>query len=307
MVHSTCNLVVILGPTASGKTAVAAHLALLMGSEVISADSRQIYKGLNLGTGKDYTDYEIEGVTIPYHLIDIKPTGYQYNVYEFQQDFVTSFKIIQHKGKLPILCGGSGLYIEAVLQGYRMIQVPVNEILRVDLEKKNLEELAQILATYKELHNISEIDTRKRAIRAIEIQEYYLRNTLKNEEYPIINPLIIGIRFDRTIERERITLRLKQRIEDGMVDEVEQLLKNGITPEQLLYYGLEYKYITLYLTGVLSYDEMFRLLNTAIHQFAKRQMTWFRRMERKGAIIHWLDGALPMTEKIDTIQKLLKT
>jgi tRNA dimethylallyltransferase len=304
MAFHNYNLVVILGPTASGKTEVAAHLAFKMNGEVISADSRQIYTGLDLGTGKDYKDYQINDFSVPYHLIDIRPAGYQYNVYEYQQDFLTCFQNILKESKLPILCGGSGLYIEAAIRGFRLIQVPVNEGLRKNLENKSLEELTIILSGYKELHNVSETDTLKRAIRAVEIAEYYKHHVPENSDYPDIRPLIIGVRFDRNTERNRITARLKQRLDDGMVEEVESLLNSGITPEQLLYYGLEYKFITLYLTGNLSYDEMFKLLNTAIHQFAKRQMTWFRRMERNGFQIHWIDGNSPLTMKIAKIMSL---
>lgn len=295
------NLIVILGPTASGKTSVAASLAKKIGGEVISADSRQVYHDLDLGTGKDYDDYIIEGKAVPYHLIDIKPAGYQYNVYEFQNDFVQIFEKLQNESKWPVLCGGSGLYIEAAIRGYRMIQVPVNEHLRKELEPKPLSELTAILAGYHALHNTTDVDTHKRAVRAIEIAEYYQHHHPEEEYYPEIKPLIVGVRFSREMERERITTRLKQRLESGMIREVEDLLKKGLTADQLLYYGLEYKYLTLYLTGKLTYEEMFRQLNTAIHQFAKRQMTWFRRMERNGMKIHWLDGHMPVEEKISTI------
>lgn len=300
------NLIVILGPTASGKTSVASHLAKEIDGEIISADSRQIYKGLNLGTGKDYDDYKIDGSPIPYHLIDIKEAGYQYNIYEYQKDFLQVYENLNNRNKWPILCGGSGLYIETAIQGYRLIQVPVNEALRNELEPKSLPELTEILSQYQRLHNTTDCDTKKRAIRAIEIAVYYQEHSPQFEEYPPIKPLLVGVRFPRDIERERITIRLKQRLEQGMVEEVEELLKKGLTPDQLLYYGLEYKFLTLYLTGKIRYDEMFSQLNTAIHQFAKRQMTWYRRMERNGQDIHWLEGAMPMNEKIEKIKEWLK-
>jgi tRNA dimethylallyltransferase len=297
-------LIVILGPTASGKTSVAANLALLLNSEIISADSRQVYRGLNLGTGKDYADYTINNTAIPYHLIDIVDPGTQYNVYEYQKDFQEVYADILRKGKTPILCGGSGMYIEAILEGYKLIQVPVNQSLRNELENKTLEELTAILKQFKTVHATTDIENIKRAVRAIEIETYYTENPDTGFTYPKIDPLLIGIRYDRAIERQRITQRLEQRLKDGMLTEVENLLKQGITEDQLLYYGLEYKYLTLHVTGKMSYDEMFQLLNTAIHQFAKRQMTWFRRMERKGYTIHWIDGFMPMEEKMDTIIKL---
>lgn len=304
-IHSPYNLVVILGPTASGKTTVAAHLARELNAEIISADSRQVYSDLNLGTGKDYDDYTVEGYNVPYHLIDIKPAGYQYNLYEYQNDFVKVLEDIQQRKKFPILCGGSGLYIEAAIQGYRLVQVPVNESLRKEMENKTLSELTEILSRYQRLHNTTDVDTPKRAVRAIEIAEYYTHHPLDTCDYPVIKPLIVGVRYPRNIERERITARLKQRLNQGMIEEVNALLQKGITPEQLLYYGLEYKFITQHLTGELTYQEMFSLLNTAIHQFAKRQMTWFRRMERNGTEIHWLEGAAPIDEKMERIKAWL--
>lgn len=304
---SSYNLVVILGPTASGKTTVAANLAKNIEGEIISADSRQVYEDLNLGTGKDYDDYTVDGFKVPYHLIDIRPAGYQYNIYEFQKDFLAAFQIVQQSNKWPILCGGSGLYIEAAIQGYRLIQVPVNETLRAELETKSLEELVEIFSRYQRMHNTSDCDTKKRAIRAIEIAEYYKTHSPENTDYPVINPLFIGVRYPRDVERERITLRLKQRLENGMILEVENLLASGITPDQLLYYGLEYKFLTLYLTRKLTYQEMFTQLNTAIHQFAKRQMTWFRRMERNGIVINWLDSNLSVNGKIEKIKNLLNS
>jgi tRNA dimethylallyltransferase len=301
---TTHNLIVVLGPTASGKTAVAANLAKSLDGEIISADSRQVYRHLNLGTGKDYTDYKVDGVQIPYHLIDIAEPGKQYNVYEYQKDFVPVFEDITNRKKVSILCGGSGLYIEAVIQGYKLIHVPVNQPLRDEMEQKPLEELISILAEYKNIHNNSDIENKKRAIRAIEIEDYYTHHPEIDFSYPEIIPLLIGVRFDRATERRRITERLQQRLKAGMVEEVENLLKSGITADQLIYYGLEYKFLTRYIIGEISYDEMFSGLNTAIHQFAKRQMTWFRRMELKGMKIHWLDGFMPLEKKIERVVSL---
>ena len=299
------NLIVILGPTASGKTAVAANLAKRIGGEIISADSRQVYKNLNLGTGKDYADYIVDGEKVPCHLIDISEPGIQYNVYEYQKDFVPVFEDILSRKRTPILCGGSGLYIEAVIQGYKLIHVPVNQPLRDEMEQKSLEELITILAGYKNIHNNSNIENKKRAIRAIEISDYYAHHPEIDFSYPEIKPLLIGIRFDRASERMRITERLDQRLNAGMIEEVKALLKSGITADQLIYYGLEYKFLTRYIVGEITYKDMFSGLNTAIHQFAKRQMTWFRRMELQGMKIHWLDGYLGMEEKMERIGGLI--
>lgn len=303
--NSSYNLIVILGPTASGKTAVAANLASRIQGEIISADSRQVYRRLNLGTGKDYDDYIVNDQPVRYHMIDIAEPGSQYNVYEYQKDFVPVFNDICDRGKVPILCGGSGLYIEAVIQGYKLIHVPVNQLLRDQLETKSLDELIAILASYKNIHNNSDIENKKRAVRAIEIEEYYAHHPEIDFSYPEIRPILIGVRFDRATERDRITERLKQRLNNGMVAEVEDLLKAGNTTEQLIYYGLEYKFLTRYVIGEISYDEMFAGLNTAIHQFAKRQMTWFRRMEAQGMKIHWIEGQLPLEEKLESIAKLI--
>jgi tRNA dimethylallyltransferase len=300
------NLITILGPTASGKTSLAAHLAYRINGEIISADSRQVYRGMNLGTGKDFTDYKVNGFNIPYHLIDIADAGYEYNVFEYQHDFISAFNDIRLRNRFPVLCGGSGLYIEAVLKGYKLINVPVNEMLRKQLMGKNIEELTSILSTYKTLHNITDIDTVKRAIRAIEIEEYYLKNRENNVTYPEINCLIIGVKFDRETRRKRITDRLEARLKIGMVEEVDQLIQSGIKPESLIYYGLEYKFLTQYVIGEIGYNEMFTKLETAIHQFAKRQMTWFRHMEKNGFIIRWLDGNMPMEEKLDKIVEWMK-
>ncbi|MDP2335810.1 MAG: tRNA (adenosine(37)-N6)-dimethylallyltransferase MiaA [Bacteroidota bacterium] len=296
------NLITILGPTASGKTTVAAKVASVLDGEIISADSRQVYRGMDLGTGKDYADYVVDGKAVPYHLIDIVDAGYEYNVYEYQKDFLRVFAEITAKGKLPVMCGGSGLYLEAILKNYKLIQVPVNEPLRKNLDVKSLDELTEILKTYKNyLHNQTDIENAKRAVRAIEIEEYYLTHPEIDTGMPDIRSLVVGVKFDRLSRRRRITSRLQQRLKDRMLDEVQHLLDSGLTPDQLTYYGLEYKYMTQYLTGKLSYQEMFEGLNVAIHQFAKRQMTWFRRMEKQGTEIHWLDGYMPLDEKVEKI------
>ncbi len=299
------DLITILGPTASGKTPLAAVLAYDLDAEIISADSRQIYRGMDLGTGKDLADYTINGITIPYHLIDIAEPGYKYNVFEFQRDFLVAYQDIVGRGKIPVLCGGTGMYIESVLRGYRLLPVPENTVLRTSLAGKSLEELTHILNGYKKLHNSTDVDTIKRAIRAIEIEEYYRSIPVKEREFPSLRSLVIGLKIDRDLRREKITRRLHQRLHEGMVEEVKTLLKQGIAADDLIYYGLEYKYLTLYVIGKLSYEEMFKGLETAIHQFAKRQMTWFRGMERRGIPIHWVDAALPMNEKIAYIKKLL--
>jgi tRNA dimethylallyltransferase len=300
------QMLTILGPTASGKTTVAAHAAKLLDGEVISADSRQIYRGMDLGTGKDYGDYEIDGEKIPYHLIDTVDAGFEYNVFLFHTDFLKVYNDIAARRKFPVLCGGSGLYIEAVLNNYQLIQVPKNLELRKELDDKNLERLVKILSGYKpDLHNSTDTENRRRAIRAIEIEVYLKEHPAPGNDMPEINSLVVGVKFDRENRRKRITERLKQRLESGMLDEVQRLLDNGLTPEQLTYYGLEYKYLTLHLIGQLSYDEMFNKLEIAIHQFAKRQMTWFRRMEKNGTPIHWLDGFMPLEEKIEKIKGLV--
>ncbi|KAA6311402.1 tRNA dimethylallyltransferase, partial [termite gut metagenome] len=282
------DLITILGPTASGKTQFAVALAYKLDAEIISADSRQIYRGMNLGTGKDLDDYTVNGKQIPYHLIDIAEPGYKYNVYEYQRDFLNAYNAIKEKGKLPILCGGTGMYIESVLKGYRLVSVSENPELRSRLSGKSLEELTAILRKYKTLHNSTDVDTAQRTIRAIEIEEYYAGNDCSRREFPPLKSLIIGIDIDRELRRRKITARLRQRLDEGMIDEVKALLNNGTKPEDLIYYGLEYKYLTLHITGKLTYEEMFNQLEIAIHQFAKRQMTWFRGMERKGFVIHWV-------------------
>ncbi|WP_071145394.1 tRNA (adenosine(37)-N6)-dimethylallyltransferase MiaA [Bacteroides ihuae] len=298
------DLIAILGPTASGKTPFAAALAYELDTEIISADSRQIYRGMDLGTGKDIIDYTVKDKQIPYHLIDIAEPGYKYNVFEFQHDFLNAYETIKQKGKLPVLCGGTGLYLESVLKGYQLIPVPENPELRNRLADKSLEELTAILKEYKTLHNSTDVDTAKRAIRAIEIEEYYASNDLSKREFPSLNSLIIGIDIDRELRREKITRRLHQRLDEGMIDEIKRLLAKGISADDLIYYGLEYKYLTLYVTGKLSFEEMFAQLEIAIHQFAKRQMTWFRGMQRRGFNIHWINASLPIEEKIEEVKRL---
>lgn len=300
------DLVTILGPTASGKTPLAAALAYRLNAEIISGDSRQVYRRMDLGTGKDLADYVVDGKRIPYHLIDIVEPGYKYNVFEFQREFLQAYDEIRQRGVLPILCGGTGMYIESVLKGYKLLPVPENQELRASLADKSLDELTTILAGYKKLHNSTDVDTVKRAIRAIEIEEYYRQQPVSAREFPAINSLVIGVDIDRDLRRTKITRRLKQRLDEGMVDEVRALLDAGIPAEDLIYYGLEYKYLTLYAVGQLTYDEMFHQLEIAIHQFAKRQMTWFRGMERRGFNIHWIDASLPMEQKVEEIVGLIK-
>lgn len=300
------DLVTILGPTASGKTPLAVALAYRLNAEIISGDSRQVYRRMDLGTGKDLADYVVDGKRIPYHLIDIVEPGYKYNVFEFQRDFLQAYDDIRQRGVLPILCGGTGMYIESVLKGYKLLPVPENPELRASLADKSLDELTTILAGYKKLHNSTDVDTVKRAIRAIEIEEYYRQQPVSAREFPAINSLVIGVDIDRDLRRTKITRRLKQRLDEGMVDEVRALLDAGIPAEDLIYYGLEYKYLTLYAVGQLTYDEMFYQLEIAIHQFAKRQMTWFRGMERRGFNIHWIDASLPMEQKVEEIVGLIK-
>ena len=301
------DLITILGPTASGKTPLATALAHKLGTEIISGDSRQVYRRMDLGTGKDLDDYTVGGEQVPYHLIDIVEPGYKYNVFEYQRDFLQAYQEITQKGKLPVLCGGTGMYIESVLKGYRLLPVPENPELRASLEGKSLEELTTILEGYKKLHNSTDVDTVKRAIRAIEIEEYYKQQPPEYREFPSLKSLIIGVDIDRELRREKITRRLKQRLDEGMVDEVKGLLAEGIPAENLIYYGLEYKFLTQHVIGELTFDEMFHQLETAIHQFAKRQMTWFRGMERRGFHIHWLDTTLSMEEKVNKIINIIST
>lgn len=303
---SDYDLIAILGPTASGKTQFAAALASRLDTEIISADSRQIYKEMNLGTGKDLADYTVNGKQIPYHLIDIAEPGYKYNVFEYQRDFLKAYETVRIKGKLPIMCGGTGMYLESVLKATSLLPVPENPELRARLNGKSLDELTEILKQYKTLHNTTDVDTAKRAIRAIEIEEYYAHTPVDERAFPQLNSLIVGIDIDRELRREKITRRLQQRLEEGMVEEVRDLIKKGIKPEDLIYYGLEYKYLTLYVIGELTYEQMFHDLEIAIHQFAKRQMTWFRGMERRGFTIHWMNAQWSMEEKIAFVTQLIE-
>ena len=312
------KMITILGPTASGKTPVAARLAAEIGGEVISADSRQVYRRMDIGTGKDLEDYVVRSqesgdrsqeTMVSYHLIDIREPGTKYNLFEYQQDFFDVYQDIQRRGVVPILCGGTGLYIEAVLKGYHLSPVPQNQELRDALEGKSLDELTRMLTALKartgsNMHNTTDVDSCQRAIRAIEIETYNLAHPIPRRELPPVDSLIIGIDIDRELRREKITRRLRTRLEEGMIDEVQALLDEGIPAEDLIYYGLEYKFVTEYLTGMTSYDEMFHHLEIAIHQFAKRQMTWFRGMERRGFKINWIEATLPMEEKIERIKEL---
>lgn len=298
-------MITILGPTASGKTPVAARLAETIGGEVISADSRQVYRRMDIGTGKDLEDYG----SVKYHLIDICEPGTKYNLFEYQQDFYDAYNNIIGRGKVPILCGGTGLYIEAVLKGYKLSPVPQNQELRDSLEGKTLDELTEMLTALKaqngsNMHNRTDVDSCQRAIRAIEIETYNLEHPVPLRELPPVESVIIGIQIDRELRREKISRRLKARLDNGMIEEVRALLDEGIKADDLIYYGLEYKFVTEYLTGQLSYDEMFQCLEIAIHQFAKRQMTWFRGMERRGFKIHWIDASLPMEQKVEKILEI---
>ena len=305
------KMITILGPTASGKTDIAAHLAYELGAEIISADSRQVYRGMDIGTGKDLEDYIVNGTPVPYHLIDICDAGAKYNLFQYQEDFLKAYDDITSRGVQPILCGGTGLYIESVLKGYHLSPVPQNPELRASLEGKSLEELTVMLKELKakagsNMHNKTDVDSCQRAIRAIEIESYNLENPIPVRDFPAIDSIIIGVNIDRDERRRKITNRLRKRLDDGMVDEIKQLLASGIPAEDLIYYGLEYKYITEYVIGKTSYDDMFRGLEIAIHQFAKRQMTWFRGMERRGFKIHWIDAMLSMDEKMKAIKELIK-
>lgn len=299
------NLVTILGPTACGKTTLAVALADRLSTAVISADSRQVYRSMDLGTGKDLGEYMYEGRNVPYHLIDIVDAGYKYNVFEYQRDFLNIFERLRSTGQLPVMCGGTGMYLESVLRGYRLVEVPENKSLRESLEGKSIEELTAILQSYKQLHNTTDVDTCKRAIRAIEIEEYYRTSEANVRDFPQINSLTIGLDVSRELRRERITRRLHERLQQGMVDEVRNILASGVAPEDLIYYGLEYKYLTMYVIGELTYDEMVSQLEIAIHQFAKRQMTYFRGMERRGVPIHWIDASLSTEEKVESIIRIL--
>lgn len=288
MEQKSYDLITVLGPTASGKTRFAVQLADRLGAEIISGDSRQVYRRMDLGTGKDLDDYRIGDRSVPYHLIDIVEPGTKYNVFEYQRDFLEAYNDIHQRGRKAVLCGGTGLYIESVLRAYRLSPVPQNPELRERLTDKSLEELTALLATYKSLHNTTDVDTAQRAIRAIEIEEYYRQTPLDRRPFPKIESLTLGVDVSREVRRERISQRLRKRLDEGMCGEVERLLAEGIKPEDLIYYGLEYKYVTLYVTGQITFDEMAQQLEIAIHQFAKRQMTWFRGMERRGTPILWI-------------------
>lgn len=303
------KMITILGPTACGKTAVATALAAATGAEIISADSRQVYRGMDIGTGKDLDDYTVGGVHVPYHLIDIAEPGTKYNLFEYQRDFHAAYADIVSRGKLPVLCGGTGLYIEAVLKGYRLSTVPQNDELRQRLAGKSLDELTAILVDLKQrnhstMHNRSDVDSAQRAIRAIEIEEHNLRHPMPERELPPVDSVVVGIDIDRDLRRQRITARLRQRLAGGMVEEVRRLISSGVSPDDLIYYGLEYKYVTEYAIGRIGYDEMFGQLEIAIHQFAKRQMTWFRGMERRGTHIHWISAEQPLADKVEQIRAL---
>lgn len=295
------NLITILGPTATGKTLLAARLASLVNGEVISADSRQVYRGMDIGTGKDLEDYHVSGSLVPYHLVDIVDPGYEYNIFEFQNDFIRVFTDIINRDKLPIFCGGSGLYLDSIIRNYKMSYVPDNYVLRSELDNLSDNELVERLKNHKDLHNITDTSLRDRTIRAIEIAEFHEQYGLINQALENLNSINFGINFERSVIKERITVRLKYRLSNGLIEEVRNLLGENLKPEQLIFYGLEYKLVTQYITGELSYDEMFNKLNIAIHQFSKRQMTWFRRMEKKGVKIDWIDGNLPIEKKLEYI------
>ena len=305
-------MITILGPTACGKTALAVNLAAKTGGEIISADSRQVYRGMDIGTGKDLSEYNVDGKQIPYHLIDIEDAGQKYNLFRFQEDFNAAYKDIANRGVLPILCGGTGLYMEAVLKGYALSPVAQDDNLRKKLSARTLTELKELLMWLKArndsaMHNETDVDTVSRAIRAIEIEFHNLRHPVDTRRQPAVSSLIVGLDIDRDVRRERITARLKARLNEGMVEEVRGLLaKDGITKEDLMYYGLEYKYVTAYVVGEMSYDDMFKQLEIAIHQFAKRQMTWFRGMERRGFNIHWLNANMPMADKLAQVERWME-
>ena len=299
------DILVITGPTATGKTRLAALVADRLGGEVISADSRQVYRGMDIGTGKDLSDYTIDSRSVPVHMVDIVDAGYRYNVFEYQRDFLKVFEDLSARGVFPVVCGGSGMYVDSIVSGYRLVQVPVNAQLRELLAGRSLEELTEILSHYKSLHNKTDVDTVKRAVRAIEIADYYSNHPVDESPFPVRNPLVTAVFVDRETRRQRISDRLRTRLDEGMIEEVQRLLAGGIHPDDLVYYGLEYKYITLYLMNRLSRDEMVQKLEVEIHRFAKRQMTWFRGMERRGIAINWIDGQLPDNEKAGLIIRLL--
>jgi len=291
-------MIVILGPTATGKTALAAELCYRINGEIISADSRQVYRDMDIGTGKDLDDFNIHNTQIPYHLVNVAEAGFEYNIFHYQHQFHKSYNEILERGKKPVLCGGSGLYIETVLKGFNLHEVPDNIELRKKLESKSDEELIQMLSGMQKLHNKTDTNTRERLIKAL-IIAFYLKET--KPEFPPIDSVIFGILYERNVVRERITQRLKQRLEHGLIEEAEMLLQKGLTFEKFKYYGLEYKFLALYLEKKITYQELFTQLNIAIHQFSKRQMTWFRKMEKEGFKINWMDGNLTMDEKINFI------
>jgi len=293
------DMITVLGPTATGKTRLAAGIAATLNGEIISADSRQVYKDMDIGTGKDYKDYIIDDVSVPYHLIDITDAGNEYNLHQYQQDFYQVFEQVINKRKIPVLCGGSGLYLESVLNGYNLLTVPVNDKLRKELEHKSDDELSSMLASLRPLHNTTDITNRKRAVRAIEIEMYSKEHPALKKSNPTITSINFGFNYPREILRERIEKRLHSRLKQGMVDEIDKLVKSGVPTEQLINYGLEYKFVTMFLLGKLEYDEMVEKLFIAICQFAKRQMTWFRKMERNGTVIHWINWRLKDHEKIE--------
>jgi tRNA dimethylallyltransferase len=297
--------ITIVGPTASGKTTFACHLAYSLDAEIISGDSRQVYRSMDIGTGKDLSDYTVNGKDIPYHLIDIREAGDKYNIFEYQHDFHEVYTDIKSRNKLPIICGGSGLYIESVLKGYSLVNVPENKELRAKYDNYSLPELTKILESYKTLHNKTDVDTAQRAIRAIEIEEYKKSYPLEQNEFPPLNSLVIGVDIDRELRRKKISERLKARLKEGMIEEIQEILDRGIAPDDLIYYGLEYKYVTLYLLKQLTYQEMYSQLEIAIHQFAKRQMTWFRGMEKRGISIHWINAKMSTDEKIKEAKLLI--
>lgn len=303
MIQKKYDLISIVGPTASGKTTLATRLAYQMGGEILSADSRQIYRGMDIGTGKDLSEYVVNGAKIPYHLIDIADAGTRYNVFEYQKAFFDAYADVDQRGNQAILCGGSGLYVEAVVEAYDLKPVPQDDELRARLEGYSLQELTDMLAQLKNLHNKTDVDTVKRAVRAIEIATYYQKHPDEQVHYPKLRNIYFGVDIDRELRRQKISLRLRSRLDEGMIDEVKRLMEQGVTIDDLIYYGLEYKFLGSYLDGQLSYKQMVSGLEIAIHQFAKRQMTWFRGMERKGAIINWIDAQIPTEEKVEIILK----
>lgn len=300
------TLITVLGPTASGKTAFAARLAYAIDGEIISADSRQIYRRMDIGTGKDLSEYTVNDQSIPYHLIDIRAPGEKYTLFDYQHDFHNAYNDILSRNKTPILCGGTGLYIESILKGYHLPDVPANPALRSALEEKSLEELTIILQNYRPLHNTTDTDNKKRAIRAIEIEKYKSKQESAATSFPPVESIILGLDIGRELRRKKITARLHARLQEGMIEEIRSILNSGVSPEDLIYYGLEYKFVTLHVTGKLGYEEMSRQLEIAIHQFAKRQMTWFRGMERRGFAIRWIDATLHMEQKLQLAHSFIE-